>query len=484
MSDTTERVDLALEQFGTLGPHLPREALAPILATSGAALAARDPRFSDGLSKSIDYIRSPADGRVQALSLVWRLTSVTAMREHRRHLVEGLERGVPMFSELPAEMSDPDDRRHFGDAMARIGGEWTPAYLARAIAQERDGEKAREALTRALVAKVPNLSGQLGYLIEALEEVAFDQQDQGAGRARRVAAVIDALGQAAWAADQDVEPGDALGERLAKLTVDLLARRPAQDRNAALLAARAVIQFVILAVRLHGTLAANPQTYAFLSPLKRSIGTGGWPEELSDDLNRASAQLLEQLLFLVRLKMPDNELRRIYLSLVGDGVGKSRLARAAESSEIEPDLAFWLRTGSTRRVLPTQNAVAETAVSAIDRDLGLAFREADILRASVTALASEAISAAEFHSSRLGEELKELFGRLDRLSGHIEAAARRRNLFLKGAPGEVVTFSPMEYEPEPSAVGARTVRIKTRTVERIIDGQSVGIIVKGDVEGA
>ncbi len=485
MSDLSKDVDSALEQFARLGPSVARSALAPLLTTAGAAPAARDERFPRGVAKFIERLKSDAPGRVQDLSILWRLTSVSAMREHRRRVAEAVRSDIPLFAELPTDMPDPDDRRHFGDALSAVGGAWLPDYIARAIVNERDGEKARESLSRALVANIPNLSAQFDLIGRALTDVRFDQQDPAVGRARRLAATLDALGTAVWTADVDVEPGESFGAATAKLVSQILARRPAGDRTVSIIAARAVLQFVILAVRLHGTLAADARTYAFLDPLRRSLGTTTWPSQLAPDLGRAASQLLEQLVFLVRLKMPDANLRRLFLSMVGETVGKARLAKLAdEALGMDPESAYWLRTGSQRRVLPTQAAIEETAVSAVDRDLGLALRETESIRSAIAAIANEAISAADFHSPRLGHDLKDAFDRVDRLAAHVEAAARRRSLALRGSVGEVVAFSPLEHEPVAGAIGARTVRIKSRAVERVIDGQPLGIIVKGDVESA
>ena len=483
MNEVSNDLNSALGQFCQLGPEIARSALAPLLVTSGAAPAAKDDRFTRGVDLFLDRIKSTATGRVQNLSLIWRLTSVSAMREHRRRVITALQRDVPAFHELPAEMADPEDRRHFSDAMSVIQGAWVPEYVSRAIAHERDGDKARDALARVLVANVTDISQQLELIGEALSHVRFDQQDPAVGRARRFSAMLDSIGSAVWTAETEIIPGERFGETIAKMVSDILARNPASDRAVALLAAGSVIRFVTMAIRLHGTLAADAKTYAFLTPLRRSLGTSNWPSDLTADLNRTAGQILEQLVFLVRLKMPDAELRRIYVALMGDAAAKAKLTRAAdESSGLDPEDAYWLRTGTKRRALPTQSAVEETAVSAIDRDLGLALRESETIRAGIVAIAGELISAADFHSPRLAEDLKSLFDRIDRLSGHVEGASRRRGLVLKGTLGEAVVYSPLEHEPTAKAVGARTVRLRTRTVERVVDGQSSGVIVKGDVE--
>lgn len=485
MTGLPKTVNDALERFSTLGPTIERSEIAPLLTTAGAAPAARDARFAVGVDKFVHHIKSQQSGRVESLSLLWRLTSVVAMREHRRSVAAALKSGVPEFSKLPTDMADADDRRHFADALASLEDAWLPNYIANALVHERDGEKARESLARALVANVPNLSKLLNLVGTALAEISFEQQDPAVGRARRFAAILDALRFAIWNSELDTEPGEAYGEALSKLVSDTLARRPVGDRGVSILASRAVLDFLIMVVRLHGTLAADPDTYLFVDPLRRSLGTSTWPSELAPELGRAANQLLEQLVFLVRLKKPDDGLRRLYVSMIGEGVAKSRLTKLADEADgIDQASAYWLRTGSQRRVLPTQSAIEETAVSAVDRDLGLALREADIVKSTIAAISGEAVSAAEFHSPRLGEELKDALDRVDRLSILVEAAARRRGLVLRGSMGEVVEFSPLHHEPGPGVMGARTVRIKTRIVERELDGKTLGIIVKGDVDRA
>lgn len=320
-------------------------------------------------------------------------------------------------------------------------------------------------------------------LREKLATVSFDQQDQAAGRARRMAAIFDTLSRGIWSTEVNVIPGSDFGSELANFVSDSLAKRPPQDPMATELAANSIVQFMVIAVRLHGTLAASARNYAFMEPLKRSLGRAQWPEALHAGLDRLAAQVLEQLLFLVKLKIPDNDLRRVYVSIVGEVTARLRLERVTENADdIETDLIFWLRTGSHRRTLPTQRAVEETAVAAVDRDLALAYREAESLRSGLSSVETEAISAAEFHSSRLKDELETALSQVWRLVAHVESAARRRHLVLKGNVGDVVDFSPMEHEPSPDAKGSRVVRVRTHVVERVLDEQSMGVVLKGDVE--
>ena len=474
----------ALERFADAGSVAEaREAAAPLLTTSGASVAARSPLFAHGLHRLISLIVKGGNERVLGLSLAWRLTSVTSMRKHRRNLLDSLKADIPHFDELPTTMADPEDRRHFGDAMRHVEGGWLPAYLAAAIVGERDAERARLSLSIAFVVAVPVHAEQLKLLLVEMRDVRFDQAEPGVGRARRLAAVLDALTHASWQSESEEAPGDDFGKSLAELVAWSLLRSPIEDRSVAVTSAKSVMSYLITIVRLHGTLAAEARTYEVLSPLRRLFAPASWPDDLRELLSRAAKQLGEQLVFLVRLGMPDAELRRTFIALLGEVDGGIRLRLLVEGdASLSAEGAHWLRTGSARKKLSTQAAIEETAVAVIDHDVGLAYREAEAAAAIATAFGDEFRSAADFVSPQVGEEARDLLSRLDRLCNHVEAAARKRGMTLRGDLGSVVPFVPNEHEPRPDAIGERVVRVLSRIVERVSEGRSVGIVVKADVE--
>ncbi len=477
-------LDLALGDFAAASSlEQARVAAAPLLTTTGAAAAARSEFFEAGLRRLVQVIVGDGPDRVPTLALAWRLTSVTAMRQHRRTLVSALSRGLPPFDVLPTTMADPEDRRHFGEAMRSVHDDWRRQYLAAAIVHERDGERARLALSTAYVEAMPIYAQQLALLREAFREVRFDQADPAIGRARRLAAVLDGLALASWQAEIDETPGDDFGNALSELVAWAVLRSPIEDRSVAAASAKATLSYLVTIVRLHGTLAAVAGTYAVLNPLRRLFAPAGWPDDLRELVTRAAGQLGEQLVFLVLLGMPDAELRRTFVLLLGEVEAGVRLRKLADATpSLTADGAHWLRTGSVRRTLSTQSAVEETAVAAIDRDLGLALREADAVSAALDAIGGELTMAADFVSAQVGEDARGLLSKVERLASHVSAAARKRGIALRGELGQVVPFVPNDHEPAPDAIGERSVRLSSRVVERISEGRPVGVVIKADVE--
>lgn len=485
MSETKPQLDEALEAFAAGGSLADRQSIAPLLTTSGAAVAAKDRRFASGLNHLIQTAQSGSLSSIEALALAWRLTSVTSMREHRRALIMGIAGRVSEFPEAPTVMSDPDDRRHFADAMFHVSGAWKSGYLARAIVAERDGEKAREGLCRAFVVEVPSVASQISLVHEALSALKFEQLDPGAGKARRATAVLDALSTALWTADAEVTPGEQFGAALAGLATDILLRRAPAERGVLNMFGASLVNFVVIAVRLHGSLAAEAATYAFVNPMRRAFGSAQWPSSVEPIVGKAASQVLDQLMLLVRLGMPDVDLRRVFVHLLGEGEARRRIASAVErESNLSPEGAHWLQTGAARKALATQAAIAETAVSAVDLDLAFGLRESDLLQGSLVQLMPELKALAEFQSAALAANVSVLGERIERLSSAVRRAAQKRGLALVGSPGDVVDFSPLEHEPGQDAIGARTVRVLSRAVERTVDGKPAGYILKADVTRA
>jgi hypothetical protein len=358
---------------------------------------------------------------------------------------------------------------------------WKPSYLARAIAAERDGERARESLCRTLLECNFPLADQIRSVGEALASETFEQLEPEVGRARRATAIFEAFTAAMWALEAEVEIGEGFGSALSEITTQVLLRRRPSDSNVIIQFATALTNLVIVAARLHGSLAADASAYTFIGPLQRAFGSGHWPEAVQVRMSRAAAQVLDQLLLLVRLKKPDAELRRVFVAMMGETTSR-RILSADHERGLDPDMAYWLANGKARRALATQAAIAETAMSTIDADLASAFRDADVIETALHQLLPDLLSAAEFHSAALAERLEDMAERIQRLASSVKSAARNRGFVLKGNPGDVVDFSPVEHQPSPTAVGERTVRLITKGVERSIHGKPAGIVLKANVD--
>ena len=224
----------ALDVFATHGSLVQRVRLAPMLTTSGAAAAARDSRFAAGMKLVERALREAHPDSLEMLAFAWRVTSASSMRVYRRHLVEFLSSGaIPHeLNKLPTTISDPDDRRHLAAALEHVPGVWKPRYLARAIAAERDSEKARESLCRALLDSVPVLADGISMVKESLSSTSFDQLEPEIGLARRATMILNALSSTMWASEKEIEPGENFGEEVAKLaSLILLQNGPIRARH-------------------------------------------------------------------------------------------------------------------------------------------------------------------------------------------------------------------------------------------------------------
>jgi hypothetical protein len=461
-----------------------REISQPLLTTAGAAIAARDPRFRDGLSNLTRIVfQGECPDRIDALALVWRMTSVSAMREHRRTLVAHLSDLNRPFQELPTILKDPDDRRYLADALQAVRLPWVAEYAADAITTEREGEKARLGFCRALVQATNDSAQQLVLLSDSFRKLKFSQHDPNTGRARRFAAVLNGLSEALWSNESDQPAGDEFGSAFARFVSAAVGYGEVAEKQAHIQAAAAALKYVRTVVRLHGTLAADAKTYQFVGPLKRSFGAR-WPSSVLPDVQTVANQVSEQLLFLLKQRIPDEQLRETLFLLLDPAGAKASLNDVvARATGLGPEDAHWLLTGAYPRRLATQAAVEETALaSAVDRELGLALREADAILGALEPLGSELVSHADSHSSRLASQTTRLLDRVRKLTNHIISISKRRGLELRGRAGEVVEFRPTEHDADAGAIGARTVRLKNRIVERVVDGKPVGILVRAEVE--
>lgn len=456
----------------------------PILTTTGASKAAKDRRMAVALGR-LHHIAIDGQGqeRLSALALAWRLTAISAMKEHRRELVQSQSKIKRPFDAHLDVLSDPDDRNYFADSLRHVTGDWVAPYLANAIIRENIRSTIiRRTLSEAFVEATNTLVEQVTLLGTALPSHNLDQSDAESGRARLFAAVIESLDAANWRAVTEREPGEGFGEEFADFCSRSLLRGPIADRDAAQSAAQSALSFIRTVARLHGTMAANAQSYRFLGPLKRVFGSSDWPQEIEPALDQVARQVASQIVFLLRQGKPDSELRRVFLALQGSMQGKRKLVALAQSEEgLDPRDTRWLETGTMPERLAEREPFEEMSVASIDRDLALSLRDAVMAEKTLEQYREDFQSAIETHIDSLGRSSRDLFGRMIHILRLTQSMARRRRLALRGDIGEKVDFSPAEHDPEPDAVGQRTVILKNKIVERVIDGRSVEIIIKADV---
>ena len=458
--------------------------VAPLLTTAGAAVAAKDRRFAEGVGR-LHAVALAGEGheRLAALALAWRLTAIPSMNAHRRTLIAaqaGLSRPLDTS---PTVLKSPEDRNYLAESLKHVSADWLPEYLARAIAEEGTRSTViRRTLSEAFVSTTRSIAQQLQILTESIANLRPDVQDPESTRARLVAASLDGLEAANWRALEERPTGEDFGSFFAEFCSRLLLRRPIEDRDSAIAAASASLKFVRTAARLHGTFASDADNYRFLAPLSRLFRPASWPDELRVELDQVSRQVGEQLVLLSRQGRPDSNLRRVYLQLQGQVRGGMQLrALTAAADGLAPELQRWLETGIMTVPVDGGSGIDEMAIAQIDRDLAMAFRDATIGEVLLERHREDIVSASDAALQPIGKPLRDLLSRVERVLSLVQSMARRRRLSLRGAVGEMVEFAPVEHEAEADAVGARLVTLRNKLVERVVDGRSVEIILKADV---
>lgn len=444
-----------------------RRASAPLLQTTAAAKAAKDRRFETALDRWWTVAADFQDGqRLDALALLWRLTSLSAMSQQRRRLENFIGKGFDGPLPNLSSLSDPKDRKAVGDALLRAPRtDWVASYAARAVVEDPDPRSdARDAMCAVLLEQAKDISDAFRHLGDAIRDQRFDQQDAAAARARRLAWILRSLRTPLYENETALAERD-FGPTFAAFVATALGSARTNDRSAIVDAARETATALGSIVRLHGlTLAAEAETYEVVDVLRRRFAPSDWPEDMAEAVRKLSWRIQEALAVLAKQGIADRGLRNTLILLLGQVVATATLKRLAERTEgIHPDIAFWLQTGSSRERIESAGAIEETATAMVDRELGEALQQA--------------VLADQAHAHSL--DATEPFRRMQQ---QLIAAARKRGLALRGHPGEQVDFLPNEHEADPSILGHRKVEIIVPLVEKTIGGRGAGVIIKARVK--
>lgn len=460
--------DVPVREFlAATGVEEARRASAPLLQTSFAARHAKDPRLEEAFEYWWRRVADPGQSdRIEILALLWRLTSLSAMSTHRRRLSACISVGInPTFPPL-STLSDPKDRRAAAEALLLAPPAADLAnYAAEAIVSDPDPKSdARDAMCTVLLHQTGNVGTAFALLGKHSASSNFQQQDPAAGRARRIAWILRSL-RAPLYEDEMAEASEDFGRDFDQFITRGLGSSQTANRAAFIDGAREIILTLNTIVRLHGLrIATHAETYNAVGTLRRRFETTDWPKELQEPVARLSARVEEALLVLARQGVTDAGLRRIYVALLGQVIAGTRLRSLIRAHEgLDQEVAFWLETGRSRERLETASAIEETATAMVDIELARALREAF--------LADQAL--------RLGENPDRPLGRMAR---ELREAARKRGIVLRGEPGEMVDFSPLEHESDAAVMGHRRVTLVTPIVERVAAGRSIAILVKAEVK--
>lgn len=473
----------ALAQFAGDGtPEQRRGALTVLIASKYLPKNAEQPAVEAGRDRLLhDALNGQEPShRMLAIAEVIRLTQV--VKRWLPNVVQHLE---PAFdNQLPSLklLTEADDRLNVARACSLFQRDWLPGYLARSIAEEEQGEKARAELVEALFSRVESLADAMRLLGKCFADIRPSTESAGDTVAKRLTRTLGAMRVVLMESDREA------GRELGKVFLEMISGaflevgRP-QDDKAIVDLSHEVLLTVHDMVRTRISVVAEPSMYQAVAYCRQLCG-GTWPDGLSTPLNKLTTDVCEALLLLGRQGRRDQTLLG-QLDVLCKYPERARvLARelAARHPELDEDVREWLERGRARTERIVSSAALEAAASNADAAIGLALQAARLALKSTEGIRERLVSSLEIYEPSLVAVTGDSLDRVRALAVQVEQAASLRSLDLIGVPGEDVEFSPKFFEviggnPRQTMLVRQPAVVKTRG-----DGIAGHVILRGLVE--
>jgi len=461
-----------------------RAALTAMITAKVLPKQADDPAVAAGRSHLLAQVfalDAAPEHRLLSIAECIRLGQVV-----KRWAPEIAEQLRPAFAdELPSMqlLNEADDRLNLARACALMSAAWLPAYLARAIAEEETGEKARGEVVAALLARSPDLATALRQLASAFQALRPNTEEPGETVARRLARTLVALRSALLEVELEAgdEPGKALYEMLA---LPLSALGKPQTDKVQLDLVREALLTVHDIVRTRISVVADPQMYSVVAYCRRLLGSTSWPKDLTSPLERLITDVSEALILLGRQGQCDQTLLGQLDVLCSHPERARALARdlAKKHPELPEDVRDWLERGRIRAVRPASESAIEAAASNADESIGLALQAARRARAMRDNLHEPLLANLEIYEPAMALAARDLLDRIQTLAVQVEQAASLRALDLYGVPGEEIEMSPKFFTVLGGAPRQRMLVKQPAIVRKRPDGGVGDVVAKGIVE--
>ena len=461
-----------------------RAALTALITAKVLPKQADDPTVAQGRAHLLALIfaqNAAPEHRLLAIAECIRLGQVV-----KRWAPEIAQQLRPAFAqELPAMqlLTDADDRLNLARACALMSAAWLPAYLAKAIAEEETGEKARTEMMAALLARSPDLATALRELANAFQALQPSTEEPGETAAKRLARTLAALRNTLLEVELDAGdgPGKALYEMLALPLSDL--GKP-QTEKVQIDLVREALLTVHDIVRTRISVVADPEMYSVVGYCRRLIGSTSWPKELNNPLERLITDVSEALILLGRQGQCDQALLGQLDVLCSHSERARALARdlAAKHPELPEDVRDWLERGRMRVARQASESAIEAAASNADESIGLALQAARRARAVRDNLNEPLLANLEIYEPTMAPAARELLDRVQALAVQVEQAASLRALDLYGVPGEEIEMSPKFFTVVGGTPRQRMLVKQPAIVRKRPDGSVGDVVAKGIVE--
>lgn len=412
--------------------------------------------------------------------------SVRLAQVVKRWSVELTAQLTPVFrTELPAPslLSNADDRLNLARACNLIQVDWLPTYMARAIAEEDAGEKARAEWLAALFARVESLTDGFRLLAQAFSALRPATEVPGDTIGRRLSRTLVLL------RDVILESEAPAGEDLGPAVHDLVsapfaeAGRP-QDEKVKVDLSREVLLTIHDLVRTRISVVADAEMYLSAAYCRKLCGESTWPKELRKPLDKLITDVSEAIVLLGRQGQCHQSLLD-QLDVLCDHPERARYVSkelAAKHAELPEDVRDWLIKGRRRVLRAASEAAVESAASNADESIGLALQAARLLHKTSVGLQAPLSATLDIYEPMLAPVAGELFDRLRALTVQLEQAAKLRGISLLGDVGS---------EIEPSTKYFATVGVGHRPRMKVVqpavirlrpDGTPGDVVIKGLVD--
>jgi len=475
----------ALARFGSAGVSLQdrQAALTALMSTKVLPKQAGHESVVAGRGHLLRLARTggePAD-RLLAIAESIRLGQVVKRwaDEIAKELAPAFEVEIPPMHLL----SNADDRLNLARACSLMSAPWLPVYLARSVAEEEAGEKARAQSVAGLLARSDNLTQTICLLADALHTLRPTTESPSDTVARRITRTLSVFREALL--ESEIDAGSEMGAALQRLVSGPLAAvgRP-QDEKVQVDLAREALLTVHDVVRTRLSVVTDPQTYRVVSYCRRLCGGGSWPNDLQKPLERLITDVSEALVLLGRQGQCDQSLLEQLDVLINHRERARAIARqiSARHPALPENVRDWLETGRQRVVLQASAAAVEAVAGRSDESIGLALQAAREVRSLRDSLREPLKASLEIYEPALTPLVMNLLDRVQVVAVQVEQAAALRGLDLYGIPGEEIDVSPKYFTVVGTVPSQRMIVRQPAVVRKRTDGSVGDVVTKGLVE--
>lgn len=464
-------------------PEDRQAALTALITAKLLPKQADDEAVAKGREHLLSAALSEGDSPARLLAIAESIRLGQVVKRWASHIAKDL---APAFEkELPPMqlLREADDRLYLARACSQMSAPWLQGYLARAIAEEETGEKARGEAMGALLARSASLSDAITRLANTFEQVRPTTEAPGDTVARRLTRTLSALREAIK--ESELDAGDRLGEALYGLVAGpLIAIGRPQEEKVQVDLTREALLTVHDVVRTRLSVVTDPEVYRVVEYCRRLCGGSSWPNELKKPLERLITNVTEALVLLGRQGQCDQALLGQLNVLTNHPERARGLARelSARHPELPEDVRDWLEKGRQRIVRQASDSAVEAAASRADESIGLALQAARHARLLRDSLREPLKASLEVYEPSLVPATQELLDRILVLAVQVEQAASLRGLDLYGTPGSEVDMAPKFFEVVGSVPRQRMTVRQPAVVRKRADGSVGEVVTKGLVE--